>query len=83
MDCRKTLLEQLPMESKSQLCVSHLIIATASGTHAHSNLHWSELVALKLVVIFCVFFPCEVIQTPPGGTCSVHQSPNLGEIRPC
>lgn len=32
------------MESKSQLCVSHLIIATASGTHARSNLHWSELV---------------------------------------
>lgn len=43
MDCRKTLLEQLPMERKSQLCVTHLIIDTACGPHTCNNLHLSEL----------------------------------------
>lgn len=43
MDCRKALLEKLPMERKSLLRVTHLIIATASGTHTRSNLHLSEL----------------------------------------
>lgn len=43
MDCRKTLLEQLPIKRKSQLCVTHLIIATANRRHIRSNLHLSEL----------------------------------------
>jgi len=43
MDCRKTLLEQLAMENKSQLCVTHLIIATDSGTQTRSSVHLSEL----------------------------------------
>lgn len=40
---RKTLLEQLPIKRKSQLRVSHLVIATANRTHTRRNLHLSGL----------------------------------------